>query len=84
MFRCCFPHGKRTGADAPAKDFLFGSRLLFQRVQHGPVHFMHPCRARFEFHAVGGELAIIGVVFNAIYFAMGGAAAYMEMLQKYQ
>ncbi len=33
---------------------------------------------------VATALAIIGVVFNAIYFAMGGAAAYMEMLQKYQ
>lgn len=59
MFRCCFPHGKRTGADAPAKGFLFGSRLLFQCVQHGPVHLVHPCRARFEFHAVGGELAVL-------------------------
>ena len=33
---------------------------------------------------VATALAIIGVVFNAIYFAMGGAAAYMEMLQQYQ
>ena len=33
---------------------------------------------------VATALAIIGVVFNAIYFAMGGAAAYLEMLQKYQ
>ena len=66
MFRCCFPHGKRTGADAPAKGFLFGSRLLFQRVQHGPVHFMHPCRARFEFHAVGGELAECYLFFRAV------------------
>ena len=33
---------------------------------------------------VATALAIIGVEFNAIYFAMGGAAAYMEMLQQYQ
>ncbi|MCL7715365.1 CD225/dispanin family protein [Stenotrophomonas mori] len=33
---------------------------------------------------VATGLAIVGLLFNLVYFSMGGAAAYMEMLQKYQ
>ncbi|MGX9721242.1 CD225/dispanin family protein [Stenotrophomonas acidaminiphila] len=33
---------------------------------------------------VATALAIVGLLFNVIYFAMGGSAAYMEMLQQYQ
>lgn len=33
---------------------------------------------------VATALAIVGLLFNVIYFAMGGSAAYMQMLQQYQ
>ena len=33
---------------------------------------------------VATALAIVGLLFNVIYFAMGGSAAYLQMLQQYQ